>query len=74
VPDVASGTDTIPPPQHEMAARTLRAQVIPMDSAIAPMAADNFSRMAHDADHAADPENEPRAENESEDQGDTAAT
>jgi hypothetical protein len=74
VPDVASGTGTLPPPQNEMAARTLRAQVIPMDSAIAPMAADAFSRMAHDADQAIDPENEPRGEHEPEDRGDTTAT
>ncbi len=72
VPEGASATDTLPPPQKEMAARTLRAQVIPMDAAIAPMAADAFSRMTHDADQATDPENEPRGENESDDQGDTA--
>jgi hypothetical protein len=44
---------------------------MPMDSSIAPMAADAFSRMAYDADNATHPENEPRAENESEDPGDT---
>jgi hypothetical protein len=42
-----------------------------MDSAIAPMAANAFSRMANDADPATDSQNEPRAENGSEDRGDT---
>jgi hypothetical protein len=37
-----------------------------MDSAIAPMAADAFSQMAHDADHPTDPEDEPRGEDEPE--------
>ena len=42
------------PPQNEMGDRAFRARVIPMDSAIAPMAADAFSRMANDADPATD--------------------
>jgi hypothetical protein len=70
-PGVASGTDSVPRPHNETAARAFRARVIPMDSAIAPMAADAFSRMASGADNATDPENEPRAEDESEDPGDT---
>ena len=70
-PAVASGTDSVPRPHNETAARAFRARVIPMDSAIAPMAADAFLRMADDADNATHPENEPRAEDESEDPGDT---
>jgi hypothetical protein len=42
-----------------------------MDSAIAPMAADAFSRMAHNADHATDPKNEPQADDQHEDRDDT---
>ena len=70
-PEGASGTDSVPEPQNEMATRAFRTRVPRMDSAIAPMAADAFSRMAHDADHATDAGIEPRAEDESEDQGDT---
>ena len=70
-PGVASRTDSVPRPHNETAARAFRPRVIPMDSAIAPMAADAFSRMAYDADNATHPENEPRAEDESEDPGDT---
>lgn len=70
-PGVASGTDSVPRPHNETAARAFRRLVMPMDSAIAPMAADAFSRMAYDADNATHPENEPRAEDESEDPGDT---
>ncbi len=68
---VPVGTDSIRVPQNVMADRAFRAKVTPMDSAIAPMAADAFSRMANDADPAADSQNEPRAENDSEDRGDT---
>jgi hypothetical protein len=68
---VRSGTDAAPRSQDEVAARAFRPQVIQMDSAVAPMAADSFSRMTDDADHAADAENGPRAEDESEDRGDT---
>jgi hypothetical protein len=53
------------------AARAFKPQVIHMDSAVAPMAADAFSRMTDDADHAADAETGPRAQDESEDRGDT---
>jgi tetratricopeptide (TPR) repeat protein len=70
-PGVASGTHSVARPDNERAARTFTARVIPMDSAIAPMAADAFSQMAYDADNATDPENGPRAEDESEDPGDT---
>lgn len=70
-PGVASGTDSDPRAHNETAARAFRALVMPMDSAIAPMAADAFSRMAYDADNATHAENEPRAEAESEDPGDT---
>ena len=70
-PGVASGTHSVPRPHNKTAARASRPPVIPMDSAIAPMAADAFSRMAHDADNATDPESKPRAEDESEDPGDT---
>lgn len=69
-PGVASGTDSVSRSKR-MAARAFRPQVTRMDSAIAPMAADAFSRMAYDADHLTDPENEPRAEGESEERGDT---
>jgi hypothetical protein len=68
---VDSGADAVPRPQDEVAARAFRPQVIQMDSAVAPMAADSFSRMTDDADHAAGAENGPRAEDESEDRGDT---
>jgi hypothetical protein len=67
----AAGTDSVPRPRNETAARAFRAPVMPMDSAIAPMAEDAFSRMAYDADNATHPESEPRAENESEDPGAT---
>jgi hypothetical protein len=70
-PGVASGTHSVPRPRNERAARPFRAPVIPMDSAIAPMAAEAFSRMAYDADNATHPENKPRTEDESEDPGDT---
>ncbi|HEX3974969.1 MAG TPA: hypothetical protein VHW96_01835 [Solirubrobacteraceae bacterium] len=70
-PGAASGTSSVPRPQNETAAPASRARVAPMDSAIGPMAADAFSQMASDADQSTDPENEPRAEDESEDQGDT---
>ncbi|HEY1516813.1 MAG TPA: hypothetical protein VGF91_10375, partial [Solirubrobacteraceae bacterium] len=68
---VHSGTDAVPRPQDEVAARAFRPQVSHMDSAVAPMAADAFSRMTDDADHSAGAENGPRAEDESEDRGDT---
>ena len=66
----AAGTDSVPQPHNKTARRAFRPQVIPMDSAIAPMAADAFSRMAYDTDDATHPDNEPRAEDESEDPGD----
>jgi hypothetical protein len=74
-PGGASGTDSVPEPQSEMTTREFRPRVPRMDSAIAPMAAEAFSRMAHDADHATDAGTnagtESRAEEESEGQGDT---
>jgi hypothetical protein len=60
----APGTDRVPRPQSDTTAGEFRPQVIPMDSAIAPMAADAFSQMAHDAHHATDPQDEPPAEDE----------
>jgi hypothetical protein len=57
-PGAATGTDRVSRPQNETAARPFT-QVTPMDSAIAPMAADAFSQMARDADHVPDPEDEP---------------
>jgi hypothetical protein len=60
----APGTDRVPRPQSDTTAGEFRPQVISMDSAIAPMAADAFSQMAHDADHATDPQDEPPAEDE----------
>ena len=68
---VPVGTDSVRAPQNQVGDRAFRAKVTPMDSAIAPMAADAFSRMANDADPATDSQNEPRAENDSEDRGDT---
>ena len=70
-PGATSGPDSIPASKNETADRAFRAQVPPMDSAIAPMAADAFSRMANDAEHTPEPQNHPRTENESGDQGDT---
>ena len=68
---VPAGPIGIPAPKREMTNRAFRAQVPPMDSAMAPMAADAFSRMANDADHTPEPQNHPRAENGAGDRGDT---
>ena len=69
-PGATSGTDSIPASKNETADRAFRAQVPPMDSAIAPMAGAAFSRMANDADHTPEPQTHPRTEDESGDQGD----
>jgi hypothetical protein len=61
---VPAGPVSVPRPQRSPAARAIRAQVVPMDSAVAPMAAEAFSRMATDADEATSPGDEPRAEGE----------
>ena len=66
VPGPAAGSDRVPRPRSDTTARFHR-QVIPMDSAIAPMAADAFSQMAGDADPPNDPREEPRADGEPED-------
>jgi hypothetical protein len=42
-----------------------------MDPAIAPMAADAFSRMANDAGHPTDPESQPPVEGKPEERGNT---
>jgi hypothetical protein len=70
-PGVPSSTPTAPPPRAKMAGRPFKARAAPMDSAIAPMAADAFSRMATNGDHPTDPESEPGADDASEDPSDT---
>jgi hypothetical protein len=70
-PGVPSSTPTAPPPRARMAGRPFKARVAPMDSGMAPMAADAFSRMANDGDHPTDPESEPGADDASEDPSDT---
>ncbi len=67
-PGARSGTPTAAPPRTKTGGRPFRTRVAPMDSAIAPMAADAFSRMSNDVDEAADPESTPPADDASEHQ------
>ena len=64
-PGVPSST-----PRTTTGRRPFNARVAPMDSAIAPMAADSFSRLATDPHPTTDPENQLPAEDASEDRSD----